>query len=113
MLTPFLVAVLAVSVPVQAGGDSNEVLRFAAAGADVTIEFRTADRSPRTVLLGTSTFGRTAAWTKVAEAAPTRAGSTVEYRRADFVEWFREERQGLHHGWTIPAAPQGNPRDPL
>ena len=62
--------------------------------------------------LRTVAWGRGAALADLPAVAPALGEDGVEFRRADVIEWYRNDRRGLEQGWTLLERPQGD-ADPV
>jgi hypothetical protein len=54
-------------------------------------------------------WGRGETLTPAPAAVLHAEGNRIEYRRGEMVEWYRNDEQGLEQGFTLPAAPGGDP----
>ncbi|MCY2960772.1 MAG: FG-GAP-like repeat-containing protein [Planctomycetota bacterium] len=63
--------------------------------------------------IGTASFGRMGAAQAVTLGQPAARGERVDLDHGSLSEWFVRGEHGVEHGWTIPAAPEGDAKAPL
>lgn len=61
----------------------------------------------------TTRFGRQASSAPVHGCIAEAASGCVVLQRGPIQEWFAPHERGLEQGWTLPSAPDGDPKEPV
>ncbi|MGQ0621898.1 MAG: hypothetical protein ACT4QA_18585 [Panacagrimonas sp.] len=96
--------------PIPARDPAREVIALpsAAQSAGDIVDSKLAPvPSNATVHMSTLAIGRSAAMRALPPVAPQAAGNRVEYRHPGVTEWYVNRAQGLEHGYTLDARPEG------